>query len=1501
MATLDNAVWFGVGGFAEDGSTVITAGSNSTTVTGTFTANAWDASQSGYAVSDFGAFGVSSPIVANFQFSNPVENLSFDFQHVNSSGTTYDDSWTIYAYDEDGILIPAADVIAGLTGLVDEIVITNPDGSVTIDANGSTANNVTLLLPGKVSELNLVFQNGPGGTLSGGSGISDFTFDVPPEPDFIVEGTAAGELIDSAYVGDPEGDKVDNNDAADGSNDDSIDAGAGADTVYASAGNDTVIAGDGDDSVYGNDGHDSLVGGLGNDSLYGELGDDFVSGGVGDDHLEGNEGNDTLFGGDGNDWMRGSFGDDELWGGTGDDYLWGGFGDDVFHIENGFGNDTIDAEGVDEVKGDTLDLSLVTDNLTIDLTGANNEAGTFTDGVSTASFDEIENIILGGGQDTIVLADLGGSDTVSAFEAPTDNGDGTFSGNDLLDVSALTSDFGTTPVTVDDVTVTDDGNGNAVLTFPGGENLTLIGVSPASVNSDAALNAMGIPLPGAPVYDAIRLSGLPGDTDLLSAGSEMLSIEEPLSFAVATAGEVNIGDTTVIGGVPYTVTAVHNYEADLTSHQNTVTETISGHILELDDGAGGTVTLMLLDDAFLDKPTITEAQLIFVDPAVGGASIVAYDDNQNVSLLPPNYVVDGTAGADLINTGYVGDPEGDMIDAGDNLAGNNDDVVHAGDGADSIDAGLGNDLILGEGGDDEIFLDVVLQNDTIIGGETGEVIGDRINFSTIADDITITFSGAEAGTISDGVNTTTFSEIERFQMGTGNDSVIGSDGAEEIIGNFGNDTIIAGGGNDTIYSGFDNDSVLGGAGDDSLVTSSGADTVGGGAGDDQIDLGAADGDVDIVIFADGDGNDVVSAFEGPIDNGDGTFTGRDQLDVSNLHDTMGNLVNTNDVVVSDDGSGNAVLTFPGTESIILVGIAPAALSNPLALAAMGIPLPASDGIVSGTAADDFIGTAYAGDPDGDVVDGGDAELPGEFGDDDIIEAGDGRDSVYAGLGNDEVYGGIGDDQLFGESGNDALYGESGNDTLYGGSGDDLLDGGAGDDLLDISAGNDTLLGGDGSDVFVINDGFASATVVGGEGGSNLDTLQISATGPITVNFTGDKSGTVTDGAGNIVTFSEIERIFLPGSADNVSLVGDSAGIEIWAGDGTDTITGGSGNDSVLGQGGDDLIAGGTGDDHLDGDAGSDTVSGGDGNDTLVGDLGNDSLTGGIGADEVYGNEGNDTISFAEGDTVYGMDGDDTFYVTDLGEAGSIAGAIIGGEGNETLGDTLDFQGLTHWDNVTYTNTDPGVGGGLSGQAILADGSIVTFSEIENIIICFTAGTRIATPNGPRAVQDLRPGDLVITRDHGLQPVRWTGSRRVPASGSLAPVRFETGILGNDRPLLVSPQHRMLVRGPQASLMFGESEVLASAKHLVNGASVTTAPGGDVTYVHILFDAHEIVYAEGTPTESFFPGDTGLEAVDEEAREELFTIFPELRSSSGEYGETARLCLRAHESRLLRLG
>ena len=116
---------------------------------------------------------------------------------------------------------------------------------------------------------------------------------------------------------------------------------------------------------------------------------------------------------------------------------------------------------------------------------------------------------------------------------------------------------------------------------------------------------------------------------------------------------------------------------------------------------------------------------------------------------------------------------------------------------------------------------------------------------------------------------------------------------------------------------------------------------------------------------------------------------------------------------------------------------------------------------------------------------------------------------------------------------------------------------------------------------------------------------------------------------------------------------------------------------------------------------------------------------------------------------------------------------------------------------------------MSGFATLADGTVVNFDEIENVIICFTEGTRISTPHGQRNIETLGIGDEVLTLDNGVQRIRWIGRRTVPAVGKLAPVRIKAGAFENARDLLVSPQHRMLLDGWRAQLLFGEEQVLTS--------------------------------------------------------------------------------------------
>ena len=194
------------------------------------------------------------------------------------------------------------------------------------------------------------------------------------------------------------------------------------------------------------------------------------------------------------------------------------------------------------------------------------------------------------------------------------------------------------------------------------------------------------------------------------------------------------------------------------------------------------------------------------------------------------------------------------------------------------------------------------------------------------------------------------------------------------------------------------------------------------------------------------------------------------------------------------------------------------------------------------------------------------------------------------------------------------------------------------------------------------------------------------------------------------------------------------------------------------------------------------------------------------------------------------------------------------------------------------------------------------------VICFTPNTRLATPDGPKLIQALRPGDRVLTKDDGPQEVLWTGSRRMSgarlyAMPHLRPIRFRAGAFGNDRPepdLLVSPAHRMLVKGAAAQALFGTSEVLVRAEDLLNDASIMVDHAlHEVTYVHILLERHNIVFANGVETESFHPSNTALEMIDPAQRDVLMAVMPEVALNPETYGDYARRNLSASEAALLR--
>lgn len=443
---------------------------------------------------------------------------------------------------------------------------------------------------------------------------------------------------------------------------------------------------------------------------------------------------------------------------------------------------------------------------------------------------------------------------------------------------------------------------------------------------------------------------------------------------------------------------------------------------------------------------------------------------------------------------------------------------------------------------------------------------------------------------------------------------------------------------------------------------------------------------------------------------------------------------------------------------------------------------------------------------------------------------DGNDTFVGSDGADTVYAGDGRDRIEAGDGDDVIYGEAGADSIYGMAGNDTIDGGA---------GNDKITGGDGDDVIKGGDGYD--TIRGGEGNDHID------------------------GGGNWDT--------IYGEGGNDTLLG---------GDERDTIDGGTGNDSIEGGAGQDRLYGKGGDDYISGGADSDTLYGGDGNDTLTG--------GGDGINELYGGAGDDVFLIQSG-TGYDIIEDFTL--------------------NDTEADQLDVSGLTNWSGDPVTVDDVTIFTDSLDNAVLyfPNGELVQLTGINAYTLttddlirmgipCFAQGTMIRTPNGDVPIETLRVGDLVQTLDNGVQPIVWIGARHLSRRDlekhpKLQPVRIRAGSLGNDRDLIVSPQHGMLsTQGAEPSLV--------RAIHLARngGPGFRVARGiKSVSYYHLMFERHEIIFAENAPSESFYPGPMALNALGPAERAEISLLFPELLSAPAGcqvYGPTARQFLKRKE-------
>ncbi len=223
---------------------------------------------------------------------------------------------------------------------------------------------------------------------------------------------------------------------------------------------------------------------------------------------------------------------------------------------------------------------------------------------------------------------------------------------------------------------------------------------------------------------------------------------------------------------------------------------------------------------------------------------------------------------------------------------------------------------------------------------------------------------------------------------------------------------------------------------------------------------------------------------------------------------------------------------------------------------------------------------------------------------------------------------------------------------------------------------------------------------------------------------------------------------------------------------------------------------------------------------------------------------------------------------------------------------------------------------LGISVLLDDGSISSVDHfapaelyLEDICACFARGSLIATPNGQVAVEDLKPGDAIKTRDGGAQVLRWISSCTLPKRAGDEDeemvIRIKADALGELRPiqdLVVSSRFRLLTNHPSCEALFGSPETLAPAIDLMDGDTILQVrPAEGLEFFNLMFDSHQIIEANGLQTESYHPGNFGVAVMSLEMQSHLRQIFPHLNGDLTRFGRTARPILKGFEAEVLRVG
>ena len=884
---------------------------------------------------------------------------------------------------------------AGGSGTFSQIeTVTHSDGADTITASAVTTGMTIVAAAGADSVTggsgaDSIYGGADNDTLAGGLG-SDRIF-AGSGNDWVTDeraGNLSGGGADTVDLGD-------GNDVFVGTGQNNGDN----DLVYGGAGDDTIDTRQADDTVYGGDGNDVITtqneDSQFGDAMYGDAGDDRITGANTDDTLYGGTGADTLSGGSNSDTLYGGDGNDQLTGGSGDDMLDGGSDADTFLIASGEGRDTITG-GETGADSDTLAF---TGGVGVSVTYTGSEAGSYIfgggGGGGSGGFSQIEAVSGGDGADTInaAAATSGTSITAGAGADSVTGGAGADtiaggSGNDALQggAGADVIDGG------DGADTVNGGAGSDSLTGGAGSDLLDYSAASGGVHVDIASGytsgtAAGDTISGFEnlqgssfadtlqgTADSNQLFGGDGndslqarrgdDTVQAGEGNDLVQGNEGNDMLSGDAGDDRMeggsGNDSIVGGTGDDTAVfsgnVQDYSFDRASDGSLiVTDTVADR--------DGQDTLTGVEHASFNGKTYQLVQgdgnsnTTLQGPVGEPALVLAYGGADWGGGHATDDAMFGGAGNDTLDGGggqdYLSGDAGDDLLRGD--GGN--DTLTGGDGNDTLTGGQGNDQLTGGAGDDTAVFSGNVQDysfdrapdgslivtdgvagrdgqDTLTGvehvtfnGKTYKLVqGDEASNTTLQGApgepvLVLAYGGADWGG-GHGTDDVMFGGAgdDTLDGGGGQDYLSGDGGDDLLRGDAGDDTLIGGDGRDTLTGGAGADSLSGGAGDDSLEGQAGNDTLTGGAGKDVFE------------FNTNTGADVVTDFDTSVVDGKTT----DQFDVSGLDNPDGSPVKSWDVVVTDDGNGNALLTFPGGETVLLMGVAPGAVT-PAMLTTMGVP------------------------------------------------------------------------------------------------------------------------------------------------------------------------------------------------------------------------------------------------------------------------------------------------------------------------------------------------------------------------------------------------------------------------------------------------------------------------------------------------------------------------------------------------------------------------------------